>query len=241
MNINFIEELLEPIFSNVHLPVMMTCLIILSILITVGLYHITAHYMNKHVKEQTPSNIEKIYTKPMTIKRYHWSKTEWTFKFIYTLVYFLALTYTTLSCMLFAIAYQHGYREYMKQTVHEIIYSVKHTPIESKLPNDLTNATIIYYRFGCNDCNKIDNQLQEKFKDSPKTYWVATRSKQGKDLREDYPIESVPSAVYITEDKKGIVFDLATKTTINEKVSTSVNEDNVNTILHMQTAHNDSN
>lgn len=231
MNLHLIEQLLEPIFSHVHLPVMMACTITLAIIMTIGLYNIAVHWMSNATPTLSEDYVNKIYTKPRH------SKKEWILKFLYSIVYFLVLSYTTISCMLFHTAYQHGYREYMKQDIQEIIYSVKHTPVEDTLPDDLTNTTIIYYRFGCHDCNKVDNQLQEKFKNSPNTYWVATRSKQGKALRKDYPVESVPSALYIDNQKIGIIFDLTTKQTINGKIRTSVNEQNVNELIRMQNAH----
>ena len=229
MNIHLIEELLEPIFSHVYLPILMICTAILTIIMTIGLYLITVHWISNGTQKLSKG----------CIKHQH-SKKEWTFKFLYSVAYFLVLSYTTISFALFHIAYQHGYREYMTQDIQEIIYSVKHTPIEDTLPDDLTNTTIIYYRFGCHDCNKIDNQLQEKFKNSPNTYWVATRSAQGKDLRKDYPVESVPSALYIDNQKIGIVFDLTAKETINGKITTSVNEQNVNELIHIQNAHDKS-
>lgn len=226
MNIHLIEELLEPIFSHVYLPILMTCTAILTIIMTIGLYLITIHWVSNDTPTLTKGSI-----------RHHHSKKAWTFKFLYSVAYFIVLSYVTISFALFHIAYQHGYREYMKQDIKDIIYSVKHSPVEDILPDNLTNATIIYYRFGCHDCNKIDNQLQEKFKNSPNTYWVATRSEQGKKLRKDYPVESVPSAIYIDNQKIGIVFDLKTQQTINGKISTSVNEQNVNELIHIQNAH----
>lgn len=229
MNLSLIEELLEPIFSHVYLPILMTCTAILTIIMTIGLYLIAVHWMSNDTR-----------TVSENYKKHHHSKKEWTFKFLYSVMYFLILSYTTISFALFYTAYQHGYREYMTQDIQEIIYAVKHTPVEDVLPDDLTNTTIIYYRFGCNDCNKIDNQLQEKFKNSPNTYWVATRSEQGKDLRKDYPVESVPSALYIDNQKTGIVFDLAIKQTINGKISTSVNEQNINELIQIQNAHDKS-
>lgn len=229
MNLHLIEELLEPIFSHVYLPILMTCTAILTIIMTIGLYLITIHWMTNDTPTLTKGRI-----------KHHYSKKAWICKFLYSVAYFLVLFYATVSFALFHIAYQHGYREYMKQDIQEIIYAVKHTPVESILPDDLTNTTIIYYRFGCHDCNKIDNQLQEKFKHVPDTYWVATRSEQGKKLRKDYPVESVPSALYIDNQKIGIVFDLATKQTINGKISTSVNEQNVNELIQIQNAHDKS-
>ena len=204
----------------------MTCTAILVIIMTIGLYLIAVHWMTNDTPTLTKGHI-----------RHHHSKKEWTFKFLYSVAYFIVLSYATISFALFHIAYQHGYREYMKQDIKDIIYSVKHSPVEDILPDNLTNTTIIYYRFGCHDCNKIDNQLQEKFKNSPNTYWVATRSEQGKKLRKDYPVESVPSALYIDNQKIGIVFDLKTQQTINGKISTSVNEQNVNELIHIQNAH----
>ena len=235
MNIHLIEELLEPIFSHVYLPILMTCTAILTIIMTIGLYLITIHWVSNDTPTLSTDYVNKIYTNPYA-KRHH-SKKEWTFKFLYSVAYFIVLSYATISIALFHIAYQHCYREYMKQDIKDIIYSVKHSPVEDILPDNLTNATIIYYRFGCHDCNKIDNQLQEKFKNSPNTYWVATRSEQGKKLRKDYPVESVPSAIYIDNQKIGIVFDLKTQQTINGKISTSVNEQNVNELIHIQNAH----
>lgn len=80
--------------------------------------------------------------------------------------------------------------------------SIKNSPIEDTIPDDLDGSIIIYYRFGCTDCEAIYTDLSKSISGKNNIYWVSTESKQGKELIKTYPVNSVPSGIYIYSDKQ---------------------------------------
>ncbi len=129
-------------------------------------------------------------------------------------------------------AYQHGCNTIFTSTIAELQTGIKYTPVEDILPNNLNNTIIIYYRFGCHDCELIYEQLDSATKHRDDIYWVATRSKQGQNLLKSYPVSDVPAIVKI--DKHGIAttYDVTTKTKINDVVSITLDTKTLATILN---------
>ena len=80
-----------------------------------------------------------------------------------------------------------------------IIRGIQNSPEENELPDDLSGKIIIYYRFGCSDCEALYEDLSDALFGSD-FLWVSTRSRQGKALRSRYPVQYVPSGVYISTD-----------------------------------------
>ena len=120
-------------------------------------------------------------------------------------------------------------------TFKEVRYNIKHTPKESKLPKDLTDSLIIYYRFDCPDCHATYDALYKTLKHEPNVYFVSTRSKQGKELLASYPIKTVPSGVYIKQapndkDKSKIYLQLPLSRR-NENNKVEVYKENLDTLL----------
>lgn len=93
----------------------------------------------------------------------------------------------------------HGMYDFNISFKNMLIH-IKSSPVEDKLPSNLQQCIIIYYKFGCKDCEGIYKELQGSIKDTQNIYWVSTRSNQGKKLRELYPIDAVPTGVYIYSD-----------------------------------------
>lgn len=122
---------------------------------------------------------------------------------IFTITIFSALTLTE-GCLLIREANQHGmYQEQL--TWKELQDNINHSPTEDILPNNLENTLIIYYKFGCKDCESIYADLQTQLKGLSNVYWVSTRSKQGTALRDKYPVSKVPSGMYITTRKTAVI------------------------------------
>lgn len=83
----------------------------------------------------------------------------------------------------------------------EIRERIPLTPEESDLANkDLSDTFILFFRFGCSDCEAVYPNLQEIVQNRTDWHWVSTRSEQGEELLEEYPIDEVPSLVYIYPD-----------------------------------------
>lgn len=128
-------------------------------------------------------------------------------------VYLLAGIQTT------SIAASHGmYQDNLSWS--EITQNIRTTPTEDKLPKDLTGCLILYYRFGCSDCEAVYPAMSVFFEDYEDIYWISTRSDQGKQLRETYPVSHVPTGVYITDSGTGVYrtmyFDSTNEVLFNE-------------------------
>lgn len=150
--------------------------------------------------------------------------------FIFSGIYAIS-GYTTIQT-----AQEHGmYQKHM--TWSKIITSIEHSPKEDKLPENLKNTIILYYKFGCEDCESIYEDQTQAFHELKNVYWISTRSEQGKTLRKTYPVNKVPSGVYITNDLKPVVCDL----TIKSKGKITLHDENVKLLLSLYHSNHKSN
>lgn len=80
--------------------------------------------------------------------------------------------------------------------------------LKGKQP-ETTPALFIVYRFGCPDCEKAYPYICKKINElsdneKKNVWWVASRTKAGKDFLEKHPIEFVPSSVLRLEETTDI-------------------------------------
>ena len=109
------------------------------------------------------------------------------------------------------IAYTHGYRGKLTENASGLWKTIHESPVEDKLPADIADLNqrlILYYRFGCPDCGATFKDISARVENLDGVYWVATRSDQGIKLRETYPVDEVPSAVYIRKDGTTLTYVL---------------------------------
>lgn len=68
-----------------------------------------------------------------------------------------------------------------------------------ELPDDLSGCIIIYIKYGCPDCRSIHDEIVNCIQDNDvnNIYFVSTRSEKGSQLLELYPVNEVPTGVYI--------------------------------------------
>ena len=136
--------------------------------------------------------------------------------FVVILMFGMALISTL---QLYNTAKAHGYSKTERNYPIEHIWkSIDLSPAETKLdkqtwkqieesidsktnPECLENKIIIYYRFGCPDCEATFHDLYDKTKNNPNIYWFASRSKHGKMLMQKYAVPEVPSGAYINKDR----------------------------------------
>lgn len=152
-------------------------------------------------------------------------------------IFCISFYYLCIGGLTYFQALQHGmYQDNL--TWNEILDSTELSPREDKLPentDELTNAIILYYKFGCEDCEAVYQQESEFFSDIDNVYWISTRSKQGQNLLNTYPVTQVPSGVYITDSTAGVTLPLYQKTT----ESVEFHETNAETLLNLyNTANN---
>lgn len=108
------------------------------------------------------------------------------------------------------------YMEYPKNTT------------EKPEPGDI----LIWFRYDCDKCNKIMEQIQTYLSDKRiDANWICSRSEFGKDLREDYPITSVPCIMLILDNGECV-----TKNLYDTKTN-GLSTDNIDRIMALRYAH----
>lgn len=147
----------------------------------------------------------------------------------------MTLLYCTavfLMLMIYVRSYTHGNRD-VWMSFSEMESCVRQTRVEDKLPANLSDIAVIFYRFDCKDCHATFEDLDRSFGSRNDVYFVCSRSEQGKELlkRDDgrYKVPEVPYAVYIPKDPD----EEPTKLVMYEKVNDQImiNSDNVDHIL----------
>ena len=141
---------------------------------------------------------------------------------VYLSIYGLLSAYQT--------AKQHGYQDGLTVNAESLWRGIHNSPEESKLPenpDELKQSLIIYYRFGCRDCEAHYQAIKTAVQPYTNVYWISSRSEQGKQLRETYPVEAVPTGVYITKDGTGLTYVLYTQL----QNQTRLNEDELQSML----------
>lgn len=67
----------------------------------------------------------------------------------------------------------------------------------TSLPDDLSGCIVVFYKDGCPDCKATMGQIQDAFKGTKDVFFLDSQSDTSKRIRERYPIQEVPSAVYV--------------------------------------------
>ena len=117
-------------------------------------------------------------------------------------------------------------------TIYKMITGIQNSHKEDKLPDNLDNKIIIYYRFGCPDCETIYNDLNAYISDNNlNVYYVSTRSTQGKKLLKQFPVKTVPTGIYIYKNNQGELSYIQ-KALCN--TDTSLNYDALNRLFFLQ-------
>lgn len=119
----------------------------------------------------------------------------------------------------------------LKETTADCIWrSIDCSPVENTLPEDKTSKIILYYKFGCKDCEAIYQELYLHTKDIPDIYWIATRSEQGINLRKQYPIKNVPSGIAVNHTGNTLTKVLYRK----NRNQTTLDTDNLSELIRFQ-------
>lgn len=100
----------------------------------------------------------------------------------------------------YSTAKKHGYYKGLDTNAATIWKHIHKSPEEDTLPSDIHGKIIIYYRFGCPDCSAVYPELSKKLNEYVDVYWISSRSPQGKELLKSYPVEEVPSILYVKYD-----------------------------------------
>lgn len=147
--------------------------------------------------------------------------------------------YFAYGCDTYANAKKHGmYQSPFQITWEHTIKSIQLSPLESTLPDntdELKGSLIMYFKFGCPDCEAIYQEQTEKLKDIEKLYWVSTRSAQGKKLLETYPVQEVPAGVYVKQNGTGVIETIYAK---DANKNASLEKSKLNTLIDLYYGQN---
>lgn len=102
------------------------------------------------------------------------------------------------------VARNHGaYGDFDRtESVSSLIHSIKYgyKDQSKELPDNLSGKIIIYFRFGCEDCDAVHDELMSmhnSLDNKDDIYFVSTRSDAAQTVLQDYPVSEVPMAIYV--------------------------------------------
>ena len=101
------------------------------------------------------------------------------------------------------IAVAHGSYDNVHnyQTISEIKECDRYGYIESKLPNNTSDCIIIFFKYGCDDCAVIHDDLMAYIADIKyPVYFVSSRSDIGKPMIDKYDVPEVPAVTVVLSD-----------------------------------------
>lgn len=81
------------------------------------------------------------------------------------------------------------------------VRAIQNSPIADRNGSlDQQGNILIYYRFGCGDCEAVYDSLKEATAGKADIYWVASRQSAGQELLQKYAVPEVPAGVVILGD-----------------------------------------
>lgn len=101
------------------------------------------------------------------------------------------------------IAYTHGadLESLQRFGILRTIHAVQNSPVMDRSANpDQQGTILIYYRFGCGDCEAVYDDLKAEVEGKENIYWVASRQSEGQKLLQKYTVSEVPAGVIIQGD-----------------------------------------
>lgn len=157
-----------------------------------------------------------------------------------TVIIFAAITLVFIAINVAGM--QHGMTKADMPTT-EVIYRINHTPKQTKkLPEDTKGSIIVLYRFDCDDCTAIYDDLASLLNETVdkdnknKIYYVSAESKLGKELAEEFSITEVPTGLYMRyndydESIKAVRYSLYTT---DNNGDTILNTTTTNRLIYLQ-------
>ena len=109
------------------------------------------------------------------------------------------------------MAYTHGadLESLQRFGVLRTIQAIQNSPVTDRSADlDQPGNILIYYRFGCRDCEAIYDSLKTEVAGKEDIYWVASRQSEGQELLQKYAVSEVPAGVVIQNDDMYISYML---------------------------------
>ena len=125
---------------------------------------------------------------------------------------------------------ENGYPNAAHATISDVRAYMEYpeSTTEKPEPGDI----LIWFRYDCKKCTEIMEQLQTYLHDKHiDANWICSQSEFGKDLREDYPITSIPCIMLILDNGECV-----TKNLYDTKTN-GLSTDNIDRIMALRYAH----
>ena len=109
------------------------------------------------------------------------------------------------------MAYTHGadLESLQRFGVLRTIQAIQNSPVTDRSADlDQPGNILIYYRFGCRDCEAIYDSLKAEVAGKEDIYWLASRQSEGQELLQKYAVSEVPAGVVIQNDDMYISYML---------------------------------
>ena len=149
-----------------------------------------------------------------------------------TVICTVLLIMTFVMVTVFYIGLEKG-MERESATIGKMAAGLLNSPYEDELPQDLSGRLIVLYRFDCGNCHDIYPDLKNAL-EGREVYWVYSRSEQGRALLKEYPVQSVPTGMYVCQDGVYYAHSLAVHDPDADVMK--LNIENLNRLLHYQDA-----
>lgn len=101
------------------------------------------------------------------------------------------------------MAYMHGadFEALQQFGILRTVQAIQNSPIADRSSSlDQQGNILIYYRFGCGDCEAVYDSLKAATAGKEDIYWVASRQSVGQELLQKYAVPEVPAGVVIQGD-----------------------------------------
>lgn len=204
------------------------CLILSGIMLLIGLILIRiAKVKSAKTLESDPGKLMRVKFTPTVIHKT--AKAPYitgSIIGIIAIIFAISMLPTTL------IAKSHGMQssDFTKMSITSVWHGIANSPSADTLATDKVKSgdIIIYYKFGCDDCEAVYKDLKVRLNGIDDVYWICTQTDNGKELLESYAVTEVPSGVYIRHDtlSGNVPFSKFTLYTTDENDKTVLNTDN---------------
>lgn len=148
----------------------------------------------------------------------------------------ILLTIVILLIINYQVALDHGFTG-NDITIKRMNQNILKTPSESVLPDDLNQSIIIFYKFNCPDCHAVYDDLKKITDANPdkNIYWISAQTTDGKQLLNKYPVEEVPTGIYISNTlPEGVAYIKHVLYTKDENGNQQLDVDAINRLLQLQ-------
>ena len=190
--------------SNV--PIITFSYVAIAFAITGFISFICAIYYSKQLSKYVTDDIDNknvdIICVHVNKKQQQCTNAMFAFKILTLILFAASIAFISIFSYWSSTAKKYGaYDDYNRtETISSIKTNISKGFVDQseELPESLAGCTIIFFKYGCNDCARIHDSLYAYLENRPveNLYFVSTRSERGVELTTKYGIPAVPAIAY---------------------------------------------